>query len=95
MADVSPNASTSVSRWNMVTMGPHVGHVNFMLFVSFFPHVVTQRERGFWWNMGGIDNRRQSVIRAALDCSLAIYCTLVIYQMIAYIFECLTISITS
>ena len=39
--------------WNMVQVG-HVpiGHVNFLLFVSFLFALSTQHERGFWWNMG-------------------------------------------
>ena len=41
----------------------HVGHVNFILFVSFFP-----RERGFWYSTGftggGHSLNRKSLIRA-------------------------------
>ena len=34
-----------------LSVGIHVGDVDFMLFVSFFC-VVTQCKHGLWWNMG-------------------------------------------
>ena len=49
----SPNAS----RWNIggvgsPTQSSHVGHVDFMLFVSLSLALGSQRERNFQWNMG-------------------------------------------
>ena len=52
-AQRKPNAS----RWNIGCVGsPYdgacVGHVYYMLFVSISFALGTQREPGFWWNMG-------------------------------------------
>ena len=47
----------SASRWNRGCVGSpgvrsHVGHVDFMLFVSISFALGSQRERSFQWNMG-------------------------------------------
>ena len=43
---VIPDASPNARQWKKVC----VGHVDFMLFVYFFPTLGSLRECSFWWN---------------------------------------------
>ena len=59
LPNTTPNLP-NVSRWNIghfgsPCAGSHVGHVDFMLFVSISFALGSQCERGFWWNMGLTD----------------------------------------
>ena len=47
----------NMSRWNIGRVGSpwveaRIGHVDLMLFVPISVVLGSQRERGFWWNMG-------------------------------------------
>ena len=55
--DARPNSyGPNASQWNKVYVGTRgwvrIGHVDFMLIVSFLFPLGTQREHCFWWNIG-------------------------------------------
>ena len=54
---VTPNTNPYANRWNIGRVGSpmqnsHVGHVDFMLFVSLSLALGSQRKHNFQWNMG-------------------------------------------
>ena len=57
MSHNQPNARPDASQWNIVLHWAClpwvcVGHVDFMLFISFLLSLGTQSKRSFCWNMG-------------------------------------------
>ena len=59
----STQRDPNVSRWNIGRVGSprvraHVGHVDFMLFVSNLFALGTQHKPSFWWNMGIPENSK-------------------------------------